>query len=65
MILKICIFAKKMVKKLPFWAQNKAELCKKWTITSVFGKNAIFRLKSHSIVIITLTPGYCRIDPHN
>jgi hypothetical protein len=31
-----------MAKKLCFFAQNKAKLCKNWIITLVFEKNAIF-----------------------
>jgi hypothetical protein len=39
MILKI-ISPKNSAKKLAFWAQNKAKLCKNWIITLVFEKNA-------------------------
>jgi hypothetical protein len=48
-------------KKLAFFAQNKAKLCKILIITLVFEKNANFfaenRQKSQKIVIITSTPG--------
>jgi hypothetical protein len=36
------IFAEKIGKKLAFYAQNKAKLCKNWIITLVFEKNANF-----------------------
>jgi hypothetical protein len=40
------IFApKNLAKKLAFFAQNKAKLCKNWIITLVFEKNAIFSPK--------------------
>jgi hypothetical protein len=46
---------------LAFFAQNKAKLCKNWTITLVFEKSANFFAencrKSQKIVIITSTPG--------
>jgi hypothetical protein len=41
MILKI-FSLKNFAKKLAFFAQNKAKLCKKWIITLVFEKNANF-----------------------
>jgi hypothetical protein len=39
------IFAEKFCKKMAFFAQNKAKLCKNWIITLVFKKNAIFSPK--------------------
>jgi hypothetical protein len=60
MILKI-FSPKNSAKKLAFWTQNKAKLCKILIITLVFEKNANFfaenRQKSQKIVIITSTPG--------
>jgi hypothetical protein len=51
---------KNFAKKLAFFAQNKAKLCKNWIITLVFKKNANFFAenwqKSQKIVIITSTP---------
>jgi hypothetical protein len=50
-----------LAKKMAFWIQNKAKLCKRLNITMVFEKNAnFFRRKwpkSQKIVIITSTPG--------
>jgi hypothetical protein len=55
------IFAEKFSKKLAFFTQNKAKLCKILIITLVFEKNANFFAencrKSQKIVIITSTPG--------
>jgi hypothetical protein len=55
------ISAQKMAKKLAFFTQNKAKLCKNLILTLVFEKNAnIFAencRKSQKIVIITSTPG--------
>jgi hypothetical protein len=55
------IFAKKSAKKLAFFTQNKAKLCKILIITLIFEKNAKFFVencrKSQKIVIITLAPG--------
>jgi hypothetical protein len=60
MILKI-FSLKNFAKKLAFFAQNKAKLCRNWIITLVFEKNANFFAenwqKSQKIVIITSTPG--------
>jgi hypothetical protein len=36
---------KNLAKKLAFYAQNKAKLCKNWIITLVFEKNANFLQK--------------------
>jgi hypothetical protein len=57
------IFSQKnFAKKLAFFAQNKAKLCKNWIIKLVFEKNANFFAenwqKSQEIVIITSTPGH-------
>jgi hypothetical protein len=61
MILKI-FSLKNFAKKLAFFAQNKAKLCKNRTITLVFEKNANYFAencrKSQKIVIITSTPGH-------
>jgi hypothetical protein len=55
------IFAEKFSKKLAFFTQNKAKLCKILITTLVFEKNANFFAencrKSQKIVIITATPG--------
>jgi hypothetical protein len=60
MIFKI-FSPKNLAKKLAFFAQNKAKLCKNWIITLVFEKNDNFFAenwhKSQKIVIITSTPG--------
>jgi hypothetical protein len=59
MILKI-FSLKNSGKKLAFWTQNKAKLCKNLIITLVFEKNANFFAenwrKSQKIVIITSVP---------
>jgi hypothetical protein len=51
---------KNFAKKLAFFAQIKAKLCKNWIITLVFEKNANFFTenwqKPQKIVIITSTP---------
>jgi hypothetical protein len=56
------IFAKKLAKKLAFFAQTNASFCKNLIITLVFEENAnIFAengQKSQKIVIITSTPGH-------
>jgi hypothetical protein len=58
-ILKI-FSPKNFAKRLAFFAQNKAKLCKNYIITLVFEKNANFFAenwqKSQKIVIITSTP---------
>jgi hypothetical protein len=61
MILKI-FSPKNLAKKLAFFAQNKAEICKNWIITLCFflEKRYFFAenwQKSQKIVIITSTPG--------
>jgi hypothetical protein len=60
MILKIFL-QKNSAKKLAFFTQNKAKLCKILIITLVFEKNANFVAenweKPQKIVIITSTPG--------
>jgi hypothetical protein len=60
MIFKI-FSPKNLAKKLAFWSQNKAKLCKILIITLVFEKNAKFFAengqKSQKIMIITSTPG--------
>jgi hypothetical protein len=60
MILEI-FSLKKIAKKMVFFTQNKAKLCKIMIITLVFEKNANFFAencqKSQKIVIITSTPG--------
>jgi hypothetical protein len=52
---------KKSAKKLAFFTQNKAKLCKNFIITLFFDKNANFFAencrKSQKIVIITSVPG--------
>jgi hypothetical protein len=54
-------FRRKILRKMAFFAQNKAKLCKNLIITLVYEKNAIFFAekwqKSQKIVIITSTPG--------
>jgi hypothetical protein len=59
MIFKIFLL-KNSAKKLAFFIQNKAKLCKILIITLVFEKNANFFAencrKSQKIVIITSTP---------
>jgi hypothetical protein len=59
MILKI-FSPKNFAKKLAFFTQNKAKICKILIITLVFEKNAIFFAenwgKPQKIVIITSTP---------
>jgi hypothetical protein len=56
------ILPKNSAKKLAFFTQNKAKLCKILIITLVFEKNANFFAencrKSQKIVIITSTPGW-------
>jgi hypothetical protein len=56
------IFAEKFSKKMAFFTQNKAKLCKILIITLVFEKKANFFAenwqKSQKIVIITSTPDW-------
>jgi hypothetical protein len=60
------IFSPKILaKKLAFFAQSKAKLCKNWIITLVFEKNANFFAenwqKSQKSVIITSTPDWANL----
>jgi hypothetical protein len=54
------IFSPNIWQKIVFFTQNKAKLCKKLIITSVFEKNANFFAenwqKLPKLAIITLTP---------
>jgi hypothetical protein len=58
---------KKNAKKLAFFTQNKAKLCKILIITLVFEKNANCFAenwqKSQKIVIIASTPGFSAKSP--